>query len=200
MEVYDWIVDEDGTCERYELIEQYKPSSEYYRLYHFLYNLEDILKQEQDDRCRLQRIFPLVRRLLTSSYWLRSTLREPEPEVGWSVLRFYDEPFFPLTIQSSVWLPGKASPIHNHATWGVVALISGQEKNTFWRRVPNSTQKNVVEQVGEHLLHPGDLIGFLPDTIHHIETVGNQPAITFNLYGETSEEVTYFNALNDPKV
>jgi predicted metal-dependent enzyme (double-stranded beta helix superfamily) len=196
MAIHAWIVNEEGTCEVCELSEQYEPERDYYRLYHFLYDLEVILKQEQDARCRLQQIFPLVRRLLMSSYWLQTTLREPDPEVGWSLLRFYDEPFFPLTIQSSVWLPGKASPIHNHATWGVVALISGQEKNTFWRRVCNSTQENVVEQVGEYVLHPGDLIGFLPDAIHQIETVGAQPAITFNLYGETSAEVTYFNALN----
>jgi predicted metal-dependent enzyme (double-stranded beta helix superfamily) len=46
----------------------------------------------------------------------------------------YDEPDFPLTVQTVSWLPGQVSPIHNHATWGVVALISGTEKNTLWRR------------------------------------------------------------------
>ncbi|WP_367142217.1 hypothetical protein [Moorena sp. SIO1F2] len=40
------------------------------------------------------------------------------------------------------------SPIHNHGTWGVVAVISGQEKNTFWRRTDDPDFCDRIEQVG----------------------------------------------------
>ncbi len=36
------------------------------------------------------------------------------------------------TVQTVAWLPGTVSPILHHAIWGVVALISGEEKNTLW--------------------------------------------------------------------
>ena len=35
------------------------------------------------------------------------------------------------------WLPGHTSTIHNHGTWGIVALVGGQERNRLWRRVPH---------------------------------------------------------------
>jgi hypothetical protein len=40
----------------------------------------------------------------------------------------YQEDNFPITIQMVAWLPGNISPIHNHGTWGLVAVVSGQEK------------------------------------------------------------------------
>jgi predicted metal-dependent enzyme (double-stranded beta helix superfamily) len=189
----DWLVTEDGQCEVCDSIGRYEMSAEYYRLYHFLNDLENILKREKDDRRRLQLICPLVRRLLMSSYWLQSTVRKPDPATGWSVLKLYDEPFFPWTVQTALWPPKKVSPIHNHAAWGVVALISGHEKNTFWKRANDLEDQNRVERVGDHILVPGDVISFMPDAIHSIKAVGDQPTITFNVYGETNAEVIYFN-------
>ncbi|TVP61948.1 MAG: cupin [Nodularia sp. (in: Bacteria)] len=180
----DWLVTDDGTSEAWEQSpDNLEILTSQYRLYRFLTELEDILQKFQSDRLRLQAIFPLVRRLLTSSEWLQGEYLEPNPETGWSVLTLYDEPDFPLTVQTVAWLPGKVSPIHNHATWGVVALISGEEKNTLWRR----TNKNgSIEKAGDIILNPGEIMGLMPDAIHHIEALGDEPTISFNLYGETN--------------
>ena len=184
----DWLVTQEGQCEACESDSDFELSTNPYRLYRFLTDLEDILQKITDERQRLQAIRPLVRRLLTSSEWLQGEYLEPDPKTGWSVLMLYDEPNFPLTVQTVVWLPGRVSPIHNHATWGVVALISGQEKNTFWKRVNQQELSEEIEQVGEHILMPGDIISFLPDAIHSVEALGDEPTITFNLYGETNYE------------
>ena len=185
MESSDWLVTDDGSCQACEIPRKQKWSEKPYRLYRFLTDLEDILEEIEDDRQRLQAIRPLVRRLLTSSYWLQGEYLEPDPEIGWSVLMLYDEIDFPLTVQTVTWLPGKVSPIHNHATWGVVALISGREKNTLWRRTNDREYPNRIERVGEKILLPGDIISFTPDAIHGVEAIGNEPTISFNVYGET---------------
>lgn len=184
MESSDWLVIENGDCLACNLQES-ETSTGYYRLYRFLTDVEDILESIKDDRQRLEQIRPLVRRLLTSSYWLQGEYREPNPDTGWSVLMLYDEPEFSLTVQTVVWLPGRVSPIHNHAAWGVVALISGEEKNTFWRRATDSEFPDRIEKVSEQVLVPGDIISFMPDAIHHVEVMGTEPTITFNLYGKT---------------
>jgi len=184
MESSDWLVTENGDCLACNLQES-ETVTGYYRLYRFLTDVEDILESIKDDRQRLEQIRPLVRRLLTSSYWLQGEYREPNPDTGWSVLMLYDEPEFSLTVQTVVWLPGQVSPIHNHAAWGVVALISGEEKNTFWRRARDSEFPDRIEKVGEQVLVPGDIISFMPDAIHHVEVMGEEPTITFNLYGKT---------------
>ena len=181
----DWLVNNRGDCSAYEVPKDGQETNKPYRLYRFLTNLEDILTEISEDSQRLKAITPLVRSLLTSSDWLQGEYLEPDPEQGWSVLMLYDEPDFPLTIQTVVWLPGKVSPIHNHATWGLVALISGKEKNTFWRRAGDKAFPDKLVKVGEKILLPGDIISFLPDAIHSVEALDEEPTITFNIYGET---------------
>ncbi|MGB7440735.1 MAG: cupin [Coleofasciculaceae cyanobacterium] len=184
----DWLVTKDGRCQACEIYQDSENTTRRYRLYRFLTDLEDILETVKDEPSRLEKIRPLVRRLLTSSYWLQGEYLEPNPEKGWSVLMLYDEPEFPLTVQMVTWLPGRVSPIHNHAAWGVVALLSGQEKNKFWRRTHEPDFPDRIEQVGEHLLVPGDIISFVPDAIHSVEIMGDEPSITLSIYGETDYE------------
>jgi predicted metal-dependent enzyme (double-stranded beta helix superfamily) len=190
MAVLDWLVNEIGEPESCDRVAEISSSGDYYRLYHFLSDLERVFQKEPNDRVRLAMVRGLVRQLLTSSYWLQNAISPPDPQTGWSLTKLYDEPFFPWTLQNSAWAPGLPSPIHNHGTWGVVAVISGQEHNTFWRRVsPGSTQ---VEQVGECILNAGDVISFTPQAIHSIKVLGEKPAVTMKVYGKMTEEVQYF--------
>jgi predicted metal-dependent enzyme (double-stranded beta helix superfamily) len=190
MVLVDWLINEIGETEPCDRVGEIAPSGEYYRLYHFLSDLERVLKKEPNDRVRLAIVRGMVRQLLTSSYWLQNAISPPDPQTGWSLTKLYDEPFFPWTLQNSAWAPGLPSPIHNHGTWGVVAVISGQEHNTFWRRT--SPGSNQVEQVGECTLNAGDVISFLPQTIHSIKVLGDKPAITMKVYGQMTQEVQYF--------
>jgi len=182
----DWFVTNEGQCEVWEVISLPENLTQPYRLYRFLTDLEDILTTIADDRLRLQSICPLVRKLLTSSDWLQMVPLNPDPATGWEVSMLYDEPFFPLTVQLVAWAPGVMSPIHNHAAWGVVALLSGQEKNTFWQRSPTSEFPDQIKPVGDRLLTPGDILCLMPDAINQVEALGAQPTISFNVYGETN--------------
>ena len=189
----DWLLTDNGQYENCEIIEETELSANPYRLFRFLTNLEDILQSTNDDKQRLQKIRPLVRRLLNSSEWLHYEYLDPNPDRGWAVTTLYDEPDFPLTVQTVVWLPGSVSPIHNHATWGIVAILSGEEKNTFWKKV-NQEQ---IEKSGELILSPGDIISLTPDAFHYVEVMGDEPTVSFNLYGETNYEQRYeFDPIN----
>ena len=196
----DWLITEPGEAINCANAIQEDFTEQSYRLYRFLTDLEDILTTIEGDRLRLDAIRPLVRQLLNNNPWLLTEYSPPDPELGWSVTMLYDEPSFPLTVQSVVWLPGQISPIHNHGTWGLVALISGQEKNTLWQEIYQSNSISEIKQVGELILNPGDIISFLPNTIHHVEALGNEPSISFNLYGETDYEQRFeFDPLSSTK-
>lgn len=184
----DWLATDRGQCIPFETEAAVDWGDRSYRLYRFLTDVEDIVDRESDDRIRLQLICPLVRRLLNSCEWLQLNFLPPDPETGWSVQMLYDEPDFPITIQTVVWSPGTASPVHNHATWGIVALLDGQEKNTFWQRSPTPEFPDSIEATAERILTPGDMLCFTPDAIHQIEAIGNEPAISFNLYGVTDDD------------
>jgi predicted metal-dependent enzyme (double-stranded beta helix superfamily) len=179
-----WLATPDGHCQPL-LEDDLSYSGQSYRLYRFLTELEDILAAMPDDVDRIRAIAPRVRRLLESSYWLQMEYTHPPADPGWSVRFLYREHGFALTVQMVAWLPGHVSTIHNHGTWGIVAVIGGQEKNTFWVRSPAEEAPDRIQTTGEQILVPGDIIGFLPDTIHCIEPIGDEPAVTFNLYGVT---------------
>ena len=157
-----------------------------YRLYRFLTELEDVLNNVEDQSTRLPEIRMFVRRLIINSYWVQSQFLQPDLKTGISVLLLYNELGFPLTVQTVTFAPGTNSNIHNHGTWGVVAILKGQEKNTFWRRSSNSDFPNKIEKVGEINLSPGDIVSFTPQTIHQVQAIGEEPTVTFNIYGETN--------------
>jgi predicted metal-dependent enzyme (double-stranded beta helix superfamily) len=187
----NWLVRDTGHCEAIEHHNQWEVTEEpnVYRLYRFLTELEDILRVEPNEIERIQRIMPLVRKLLVSSYWLQMEFDPPSAKTGWSVRFLYQEYEFPLTVQMVAWAPGQVSTIHNHATWGIVALIGGQERNTFWQREPGQTQR--IQAVGEQMLMPGDMIGFTSGAIHCVEALGDEPTVSFNLYGATDYQQRY---------
>jgi predicted metal-dependent enzyme (double-stranded beta helix superfamily) len=182
-----YLVNKQGICKEIE-VPEIETSDSTYRLYRFLTDLEDILANVKSDRDRIHAIVPLVQRLLTSSYWLQIADEPPDPELGWSVQMLYDEPFFPLTVQLVTWLPGTKSPIHNHAAWGIVAMINGKEKNTFWQRSPTPKFPDKIARVSDRTFSAGEIITFMPDAIHSIEAKGDEPTISFNIYGETDYE------------
>ena len=188
MDNQNLLVENKGQCHIFETIASEKERSSPYRLYRFLTDLEDILETIDDDYLRLRKIVPLVRQLLDDSPWLLLSMLTPNPETGWDIMTLYDEPYFPITIQLVAWASGTVSRIHNHGCWGLVTLLSGQEKNTFWRRTPQPNSPDKIEKVGEQILNTGDMICFLPSAIHQIEALGNEPTISLNLYGVTDFE------------
>jgi predicted metal-dependent enzyme (double-stranded beta helix superfamily) len=156
-----------------------------YRFHRFLTEVEDVLEAAIDEANCLPQLWLLVRRFITNSYWIQTQYIEPNPETGMGVIMLYDEIGYPLTVQIATYLPGTQSPIHNHGTWGVVAVLKGEEKNILWQRTPDPQFPDWVEATAEVIVLPGDIISFTPDAIHSVEAVGDEPTVTFSIYGET---------------
>lgn len=195
MKSRDWLVTGHGKYQACKSPRQWDLLRDNYRLYRFLTELEDVLNCA-DDESSLPEIRLLVRRLITNSYWVHQKL-DPNPQTGTSVKLLYDELGFPLTVQVVTFLPGVKSPIHNHGTWGVVAVLKGEEKTTCWQRSPSLEFPDKIESTGEIILEPGDIISFTPDAIHSVEAVGDEPTVTFNIYGETDPKKRFeFNQVS----
>ena len=159
----NWLVTDDGTCTSFGTVET-DPPERTYRMYRFLTEMEDILEREADSAKRVQAIIPLVRKLLISSYWLQLEHKEPNPKTGWAVNFLYREHEYPITVQMVTWAPGTQSKIHNHGTWGIVAMVGGEEKNTFWQQ--DTADPTAIAEVGEQMVYPGDIIGFTDNAVH----------------------------------
>jgi predicted metal-dependent enzyme (double-stranded beta helix superfamily) len=188
----DWLVTAEGKCHACSREREWDLLQDPYRFHRFLTEIEDVLAEADGDpvrECtRLPEIRRLVRKLMTNSYWIETQYLEPDPKTGVSVLVLYDEIGYPLTVQIVTFAPGMRSNVHKHGTWGVVAVLKGEEKNTFWRRVSHPEFPDRIEAASEIILHPGDIISFTPDAIHCVEALGYTPTVTFNLYGETDRK------------
>ncbi|MGI8530559.1 MAG: hypothetical protein ACR2KO_13910 [Geodermatophilaceae bacterium] len=85
-----------------------------------------------------------------------------------------------FSVVALVWLPGQATPIHDHLSWCVVGVHQGEESETRYRLVDD---RLVVEQEG--LTSPtGTVAGLIPPgDIHRVTNAGNDVAISLHVYG-----------------
>jgi predicted metal-dependent enzyme (double-stranded beta helix superfamily) len=194
MMIQDWLVTDEGECQARPSAREWNLIRNNYYFHRFLTDVVDLLDRvsiEAEQWDYLPQIRTLVRKLLINSYWLKTQYLEPSPQTGISIQTLYDEIGYPLTVQNVTFAPGVISPIHNHGTWGVVALLKGQEKHTFWRRVNDPKFPDKIEPVGEKILDPGEIISFTPSAIHQVEAIGDEPVVTFHLYGDTFSKLRF---------
>lgn len=192
----DFLLTEDGQFQICQTPREWNLLRNHYRLHRFITEVEDVVEQaigqtdwdaefETPETDYLHKLRLLVRRLIINCYWVHTQIPEPCPDTGLSVQVLYDELGFPLTVQTVNFSPGAKSTIHNHGTWGVIAVLKGEEKNTLWRRIHDPQFPDRVEAVSELTLLPGDILSFTAEAIHCVEAVSGEPTITFSLYGET---------------
>ncbi|MCT7950257.1 cupin [Ancylothrix sp. C2] len=195
MESRDWLVSDNGECQACILSGDVQWPSNPYRLYRFLTEIEDIILTFKENRRRLQMIRPLVRRLLTSSYWLQTEFLEPSSATGFSILKLYEEPYFGLSAEIVAARPGIVSPIHNHGTWAVVLLLQGSCKYKFWERPGDKDFPHKIKPLSQKVLVAGDLISFMPNAIHRVESIGDEVTVSFCVYGSQENQRLAFDPI-----
>ena len=187
----DWFVDEVGRCQQRPTPRPWDLLQDHYYLHQFLSDVLHILDYAPDEFDQwdyLPQIRRKVRKLILNSYWLTTQKADPDPKTGATVIPLYDELGYPLTVQNVITNPGIVTPIHNHGTWGVVALLEGQERHTFWQYAADGIH---IQPTGQRILNTGEMISFMPAAIHQVETLGTEPAVTFQLYGETQPKARF---------
>ncbi len=200
MKKRDFIVTGDGSWRVEPAPSDWELLQTPYYLHRFLTEVEDVLNQSWTELERLARLRRIVRRLILNSYWI-ATQKPQLQDTGSASRILYDELGYPLTVQTTLSQIGMTSSIHNHGTWGIVAILEGDETNQIWRRVPDPQFPHRVDLVGEFTLLPGDLISFTQDAVHSVIAGAAEPTHSFSLYGETyhSRRFTYDPATHTAK-
>lgn len=183
----DWTVTEDGHCQSCPTALEWDLLESPYYFHRFLTEIENVLRQAKTiHQCDcLPMLRQLVRKLVVNSYWIKTQRPNVPLTESTALLNLYDETGYPLTLQIEALMPGASSSIHTHGTWGIVAILQGQEKHTFWQRSPEPSFPDKIVCVAEKTLSYGEIISFVPEAIHRVQAIGKDPLVTFNLYGET---------------
>ena len=89
---------------------------------------------------------------------------------------FYRSPN--LTMLKVCFPCGRRTPPHDHGTWAVILVLSGQEKNTLYRRTEAG-----LRAASEVTLERGAILPMRAETAHVAECVGDEPALGLHVYG-----------------
>jgi 3-mercaptopropionate dioxygenase len=85
-----------------------------------------------------------------------------------------------FSLVALVWLPGQATPIHDHLSWCVVGVHEGAEHETRYAR----TEDGFLVETVSGVAYAGDVDGLLPPgDIHLVRNSGTDLAISLHVYG-----------------
>jgi len=110
---------------------------------------------------------------------------------GYSRNLVYDAPDGSLSLYALVWLPGQWTPVHDHGSWGVVAVLEGvlEERNYVRLSEDRGADEGIeLARGGVILLGRGAVTSFVPNPDHiHMTGVPRDRAraVSLHLYGRT---------------
>ena len=78
-----------------------------------------------------------------------------------------------------VWLPGQQTPIHDHLTWCVTAVLQGTEHEEIF-----AVRGGHLEVLARNANRVGTVSGFAPPgDIHRVTNTGRGVAVSLHVYG-----------------
>lgn len=89
---------------------------------------------------------------------------------------FYRSPN--MTLLKVCFPAGRRTPPHDHGTWAQILLLSGEERNTLYRR-----ENGRLRRAAEVTLRRGEILPMRAETAHVAECIGASPAIGLHVYG-----------------
>ena len=147
----------------------------------FVLEITSLLEAGLAEEVLLPRVRHALSSLLTQNDWLDAGYQEPDPQYYRQYL-LYCYPFERFSVQSFVWGPGQATPIHDHTVWGLVGVYKGAERCQRYSIVGGS----LVPDGSPALLSVGE-IDLVSPTVGDIHTVSNafddQVSISIHVYG-----------------
>jgi len=93
------------------------------------------------------------------------------------------EPDGAFSVVSLVWLPGQATPIHDHISWCVVGVHQGEEHESQYRLIPDDPAAYLIE-TGRTVNRTASVAAYTPPgDIHRVANDGPGMAISLHIYG-----------------
>lgn len=120
-----------------------------------------------------------AQRLVSYDDWLPEKATVPHPQFYQQYL-LYCDPQERFSVVSFVWGIGQRTPVHDHMTWGVIAMLRGAEHG---ERYEAGAPMRMTESA---TLHPGQVEIVSPEhgDIHKVSNAcDDQVSISIHIYG-----------------
>ena len=149
--------------------------------------LRRIARETSDAREIIRRVRPLATELALARHsWLEPRHYTTDATQGFGVHLLHEEDDHTLAVMAVAWLPGRGAPPHNHGTWAVVAGVDGPETNVFWTRLDDGSREGFaeIEKQASRVFAEGEVVSFLPDSIHSVVNEGDRVTVSLHTYGK----------------
>ncbi|CAG9182856.1 rhodanese-like domain-containing protein [Cupriavidus pampae] len=106
------------------------------------------------------------------------------PEFPAQVYRLAEDADGRYALYVSAGLPGKSQPPHDHTTWAIIAGVTGRERNVFFKREKTDDPvRDDLHRLSDSDVVAGSSVRLLPDDVHTIELIGDEPGLHLHFYG-----------------
>jgi predicted metal-dependent enzyme (double-stranded beta helix superfamily) len=155
-----------------------------YSVEEFAREVEAIIAATSDRRQAAEQIRPRLAHLLARADLLDERYRIASAE-GRDRYEYYRSADGRLLISGPVFQPGHPTFVHNHNTWGVIAIYTGKQRTTRYLRTDDGATpgRATLVQTSDEVLDQGSIYYLLPpDDIHRIEAV-DEPSLSIHVLG-----------------
>jgi 3-mercaptopropionate dioxygenase len=98
---------------------------------------------------------------------------------GYQTHLLHAEPDGSFSVTVMVWLPGQETPVHDHLTWCVTAVLQGTEYEEIF-----ASRDGYLEVIARNENPVGAVSGFAPPgDIHRVRNMGSGTAVSMHVYG-----------------
>lgn len=158
--------------------------------------VEDVLARRPANPVIIREVSIATKRLVADDRWLDERYRVGSPDCYTRHL-LHRDPNNRFVVLSLVWMPGQATPIHDHSCWGVMGIVANSLEEVCFDRLDDGgradfaeLQQSRVTDVGR-----GSVAYLLPpyEEIHRIGNTSDRPTISLHVYGRDLDEVNVFD-------
>ena len=98
---------------------------------------------------------------------------------GYQTHLIHAEPDGSFSIVVMVWLPGQRTPVHDHLSWCVTAVLQGTEYEEVY-----AVRGDHLEVIARNANPVGTVSGFAPPgDVHLVRNIGDTVAVSMHVYG-----------------
>lgn len=150
----------------------------------FIDDVELTIGTTDDEHEITKRVGELLSALLTSDYRLPPEVTRPAKDhhVNYPL---YIAPDDSWSLAAVVWNVGQRTPVHGHATWGVVGIYSGSEREFRYAKPTDAESGKPLTPLGDHVWERGQVTVCCTtdDDVHAVAAVGDLPTVGIHIYG-----------------
>ena len=144
--------------------------------------VREVVKSETDAGRTGRAVAELLQPYLHFDGFLTEEQLEPD-EIKYRQHILHVEPDGSFSIVALVWLPGQATPIHDHVSWCVVGVHRGEEHETVYEIAGDEADPHLVV-TGRTISPAGTAVALVPPgDIHHVANNGQDLAVSLHIYG-----------------